>query len=115
MHDTPVPGLRVVGAGSDDAKASVSVSGMRRAIREISKQDAAFVVVSMPPLTTNPDASHLMAGLDMVIPVFHANRTTIDQAMDLVRAIADGAKPVAVVLNRYCSPYPRWWPDADRR
>lgn len=109
-----IAGLSLVGAGSDVARNACTIAQVRGAIAGIEASDAAFVVVDIPPFAASPDAAHLVSALDVVIPVFRANKTDASEASEVVRTIVAAERPAPAILNRYRSPFPRWWPDAER-
>jgi tyrosine-protein kinase Etk/Wzc len=112
LQRTPVPGLKIVHAGS----AAVAAKGIRSGRRpeELLRALAEgyqVVLLDVPSILDHPEFRPLVSCADVVVPVFGAWASTKEGARRLLLAIEAAGKDVpGAILNRWRSVRPFWWP-----
>ncbi|MEM7165592.1 MAG: CpsD/CapB family tyrosine-protein kinase [Planctomycetota bacterium] len=103
-----VPGLRLVPAGSGEAKGFLGSSRLQVILHRLANE-CEHLVIDAPPLLTSPEARLLLPFVDEVILVTRARRTTHQDIQRAVRIIdASGTTFLGAVLNHYRREAPTW-------
>jgi len=114
VRSTAVPGLRVVCAGSADARDG-GLADCRlpeAALRDLA-DGARVVILDLPSVVERPEFLPVVWFADTVVPVFAAGRSTRRGAQSLKSAIESGGARVSrAILNRWRSVRPFWLPKA---
>lgn len=90
---TRVPGVRLLNAGSADHFAAVNPARLPLVLQDL-RALADVVVVDVAPLLTSSDALDLLRGVDSVLVVCRAGRTTRDQLSHLTEVLGRTRVPV---------------------
>lgn len=97
LHDTSVPGVRLVTSGTSSRTPASMLSQLGSVVAE-ARQLAEVVLIDAAPMLAANDATDIVPFVDTVIVVTHAGRTAAPQAERTVDLLARLAVPVLGVV-----------------